>query len=183
MKEFTGYENNNIRTWDNFVSREDITLLNSLVKNCAYKYGEVDTAETPPTGLTSEIASDNKIFKILFEHIVETAGLINLNCNRSYINIFSPNERAYYHRDYTAYTALFYPNLSWDINDGGETKFIFPTNKINTMVTNNNSNNELPVIISVAPIPNRLVVFKGDILHTATSFRNEHRFTIAFKFS
>ena len=182
MMEFTGYQNDSIRTWDNFLPEKDFVLLNNLLMDCSYKYGEVDRRGTPPTGLVSNFSQSDKIFKILFERLVSVASLQNLRCIRSYINLFSPNERPYFHSDNTEFTALFYPNLSWGIDDGGETKFILPTNKATAMVTNSNDKNELPIIISVAPIPNRLVVFKGDILHAATSIRNLHRLTIAFKF-
>jgi hypothetical protein len=40
----------------------------------------------------------------------------------------------------------------------------------------------MPIMISIAPIPNRLTIFKGDVLHSATSFRDKHRFSIAFKY-
>ena len=52
-----------------------------------------------------------------------------------------------------------------ELNEGGETQFLI--------------SNEIKGIL---PIPNRMVIFNGLIYHKATSFRNQHRYTIAIKF-
>ena len=59
---------------------------------------------------------------------------------------------------------LFYIN-NWKLDDGGETQFLIDNQ-----------------IKGVLPIPNRIVGFDANILHKATTFRNNHRFTLAIKF-
>ena len=83
-----------------------------------------------------------------------------------YINCFVPGENPYYHIDGEGLTFLYYPNLDWDVQQGGETQFYIDEN-----------------IYGIIPKPNRMVVFDGMILHRATSFRNQHRFTVAIKYS
>jgi Rps23 Pro-64 3,4-dihydroxylase Tpa1-like proline 4-hydroxylase len=88
-----------------------------------------------------------------------------------YINCFAPSENPYFHidccdeKDDNEVTFLYYPNETWDLDDGGETQFFI---------------NER--IYGVAPIPNRLIYFNANILHRATSFRDRHRFSIALKY-
>ena len=55
--------------------------------------------------------------------------------------------------------------MGWDKDDGGETQFLM--------------NDEL---YGILPIPNRMVVFSANLLHRATTFRNDHRFTVAIKY-
>ena len=83
-----------------------------------------------------------------------------------YINCFAPNENPYFHTDGEGVTFLHYANDRFDLQEGGETQFYVDEN-----------------IYGVIPIPNRLVMFDGRILHRATSFRNGHRFTVAIKYS
>jgi hypothetical protein len=86
---------------------------------------------------------------------------------RFYINCFAPSENPYFHTDgQVGTTFLYYPNLSWDLDDGGETQFVIA--------------NEL---YGVLPIPNRMIYFDANIFHKATSFRNEHRFSVAVKYN
>jgi len=83
-----------------------------------------------------------------------------------YVNCFVPCERPYFHTDGDeGVTFLYYPNMKWDKDDGGETQFLM--------------NDDL---YGVLPIPNRMVVFSANLLHRATTFRNDHRFTVAIKY-
>ena len=38
-------------------------------------------------------------------------------------------------------------------------------------------------IYGITPVPNRMVVFDANIQHRATTFRNDHRFTVAIKYT
>ena len=83
-----------------------------------------------------------------------------------YINCFAPSENPYFHIDgESGMTLLYYPNIEWSINDGGETQFYIDEN-----------------IYGITPIPNRMVIFDASIFHRATTFRNTHRFTVAIKY-
>ena len=177
----TNYENGIIQTWDNFLLQDNAQYVSKEVEKLKYSYGEADNIDSPPTGLVAEISNTSLLYTTFFTKLKNIPELNVLKCTRSYVNIFSPNEKAYYHVDNTEYTALYYPNRDWNINDEGETKFLFTNTNFNSIEQNTIVKN-YPIIISIAPIPNRLVIFKGDIYHTATSFKNSHRFSLAFKF-
>lgn len=136
--------------------------------NLEYHYGEQDNKDTPPTGMVSDLPEDSSIFVTLKE-IYEKSEHHKLypRLDRAYVNLFAPREVPFYHTDGDCTTLLYYANPIWDWNEGGETKFI---NEIDQDVE------------SVAPVPGRIVIFDGRMKHTATSFRNMHRFTVALKF-
>ena len=153
-----------IEIYDDFLSSDLQNLVWEYCLESSYTYGEYDTPETPPTGMVHEIEG-NDIYKLFYE---ETKDLVpkNFNLYRMYINCFAPTECPYFHTDGEGITFLYYPQYTWDIDVGGETQFVI--------------DNEIK---GVFPIPNRLVMFDGNILHRATTFRNKHRFTVAIKYS
>ena len=153
-----------IEIYDDFLSSD---LQNFVWEYCiesSYTYGEYDTPETPPTGMVHEIEG-NDIYKLFYE---KTKDLVpkNFNLYRMYVNCFAPSECPYSHTDGEGITFLYYPQHTWDIDMGGETQFVIDDE-----------------IKGIFPIPNRLVMFDGNILHRATTFRNRHRFTVAVKYS
>ena len=153
-----------IEIYDDFLSSD---LQNFVWEYCiesSYTYGEYDTPETPPTGMVHEIEG-NDIYKLFYE---KTKDLVpkNFNLYRMYVNCFAPSECPYFHTDGEGITFLYYPQHTWDIDMGGETQFVIDDE-----------------IKGIFPIPNRLVMFDGNILHRATAFRNRHRFTVAVKYS
>jgi hypothetical protein len=73
--------------------------------------------------------------------------------NRSWINATLPGSRYYFHRDHPNKghkTLLYYINLEWDKEDGGETLFA-------------NSNGEVEVAVSF--VPGRIVIFDSELPH------------------
>ena len=158
-----------IKIWDNVLFVGDFDYISSAVTKLSYTVGEFDEPETPPTGMISELNQEHAIYTIfnpMFSKINELEGLY---CDRAYVNLFAAKEDAYYHNDNCVYTLLFYCNPYWDINDGGDTKFLDFTS------------DKYPAITCVPPVPNRLVMFPGNLGHTATGLRNDKRYTIAFK--
>ena len=154
-----------VKILDKFLSKEEFDFVRQYCESCSYVYGEVDSYDLPPTGMTHEIQPGSLIYK-LFES--KTQKLVsNLNLFRMYINCFAPSENPYFHTDGGPenLTFLYYPTTSWKLDDGGETQFL--------------DDNE---IYGVTPIPNRMVCFNASILHRATSFRDHHRFTVAIKY-
>jgi hypothetical protein len=152
-----------IEIYDDFLSSD---LQNFVWEYCiesSYTYGEYDTPETPPTGMVHEIEG-NDIYKLFYE---KTKDLVpkNFNLYRMYVNCFAPSECPYFHTDGEGITFLYYPQHTWDIDMGGETQFVIDDE-----------------IKGIFPIPNRLVMFDGNILHRATTFRSRHRFTLAIKY-
>ena len=153
-----------IEIYDDFLSSDLQNLVWEYCLESSYTYGEYDTPETPPTGMVHEIEG-NDIYKLFYE---KTKDLVpkNFNLYRMYVNCFAPSECPYFHTDGEGITFLYYPQHIWDIDMGGETQFVIDDE-----------------IKGIFPIPNRLVMFDGNILHRATTFRNKHRFTVAVKYS
>lgn len=176
----TDYANGFIRTFDNILTEEENAIIGNELSYLQFVFGETDESDTPPSGLVSELSNDHFTKNILLDYIYNNNLVPNTFCDRAYVNLYAPNERTFFHHDFTEYTALYYPGPSWNINAGGETKFFFTENKFDSIIQENSE--KFPIMISIAPIPNRLVVFKGDILHSATSFIDVHRYSVAFKF-
>jgi hypothetical protein len=159
-----------IKILDNFLTEREYGVVRQVNSARGYIL-ESDSNELPPTGMTLEILPENLIYQLLADKLYSNFDVVkNLQIYRLYVNCFAPLEWPYYHTDVdiesSGVTCLYYLNESWDINDGGETQFFM--------------DNE---IISVAPIPNRVICFDSTLLHKATSFRNKHRFTIAIKYN
>ena len=168
--------------FDDVFSPPQLNELVMDVQNFPYLYGEVDDSDLPPTGMSTGDYQGTKTFHALW-NFIETyvAELHGMVLKRSHANIFAPRESAFYHVDdenEEAWTFMFYANNNWDINEGGETKFI--TNLQNQKTDYQGT--KYPDIISVPPIPGRMLAWKSNLLHTATPFRDKHRFTPTFKF-
>ena len=79
--------------------------------------------------------------------------------------IYDRHEKVQQMKLYRMYVNCF-ANMNWDLQEGGETQFYI--------------NND---IYGITPVPNRMVVFDANIQHRATTFRNDHRFTVAIKYT
>lgn len=146
---------------------DNIDQIYKELQTLPYYYGERDEVGFEPTGVTSELKEDSFTYKSLLSFISSNEVLQNKTIYRAYVNLFAPGEYANYHTDGDeGTTLLYYANLEYDINEGGETKFLSENN----------------TLISVLPVPGRVVFFSADYKHTASSFKNKHRFTVAFKF-
>lgn len=158
-----------IEVIDNFLSQEEFNFVLYYSKSALYAYGETDDETRPPLGLVHNILKSKKIYK-LFENKTQKF-VPNYKLYRMYINCFAPSENPYFHidccdeKDDNEVTFLYYPNETWDLDDGGETQFFIDER-----------------IYGIVPIPNRLIYFNANILHRATSFRDRHRFSIALKY-
>jgi len=93
--------------------------------------------------------------------------------NRAYINNSNFSTVDKMHVDApnnNEYTLLYYANIKWDINWGGETLFY--------------DNSAKEIIASIIPKPGRVVLFQGTIPHSARPVQihcPEDRYTIALK--
>ena len=151
---------------DNFLERKDVEFVFKYCFASSYTFGEIDDMTTPPTGMIHHIKSSETIYNLFESKIRDSYDIVQgMNLYRMYINCFAPAEMPYYHRDESEWTFLLYVNDYMDINNGGETIFIDGDN-----------------IIGVLPIQNRLLKFKGSMLHKATANRYNHRFTLAIKY-
>ena len=149
-----------------FTADKNLELYKTLLYKNSFTYGEVDTNDTPPTGMVLNLPLDSVLFKEFYDAVIRNHFAVkNLEVQRAYVNLFLPNENPYFHNDGNVITCLFYITPEYDINEGGETQFMIEDN-----------------IVGIKAKPARLVVFDGKIVHRATSFRNHPRITVALKF-
>ena len=187
----TSYFDGQIQTFDNVFSEN---ILEKMVTECwrlDYRYGASDSnseGEKIPTGLTtmgidySETFWYRKLWRFCEDNIPE---LDDWTLARHHVNLFAPNENARYHTDQDRYkgrTVLFYANLYWDINELGETKFLVSDSQKFKGDIKTSGDGSYPIVLSIAPIPGRVIIFNGAIQHSATALRQEHRFTPTFQF-
>ena len=88
---------------------------------------------------------------------------------RAYINHSLYGDAYQMHRDLSAVTVLYYANLFWETDWGGETIYF-------------DDNNDAQIVVS--PRPGRMVVSRGAILHRGTVPTRDckqARLTIAYK--
>ena len=179
LSKHTCYYDGLIHTWDNVLNFNDYNAIGNEVFALNYKYGITDEHGKPPTGLVGHFEKDTVTYKVITE-LVQKTNFVKEELTSWYVNYFAPMEKALMHKDFTAWTCLYYINDKYTADDEGETKFFFEKGNLGGIEQNNSS--ELPIILSIAPIPNRVVLFQGNILHAATAFRNKPRFTVAFRY-
>jgi hypothetical protein len=154
----------NIKILDNLINKEIQKNIYNEITGFKYYYGEYDKPDTPPTGLVAELPNTSLTFNILTFHLKNF--LEGHHLYRSYVNLFKPNENPYFHIDREkGKTVLYYPNIdTYDLDEGGETQFYQEEIK------------------GIRPVAGRIVIFDSNILHKATSFRNQIRYTVALKY-
>ena len=152
---------------DNFLSQNEYESVLDYCINTEYSFGEVDDENLPPTGMVRNIEKVEMIYDLFSQRLEEKCSFLkDMKLYRMYVNCFTPGENPYFHIDGEGLTFLYYVNPEWNVQEGGETQFYVDDN-----------------VYGVSPIPNRLVMFNGMILHRATSFRSQHRFTVAIKYT
>ena len=152
---------------DQFFSEQEHQIIHDYCLNAEYSYGERDDANLPITGMVHNIPETEFVYKLIKKRLNDSAQQVQgKKLYRMYVNCFVPGEQPYFHTDGDeGVTFIYYPNMKWDKDDGGETQFLMKDD-----------------LYGVLPIPNRMVVFSANLLHRATSFRNDHRFTVAIKY-
>ena len=158
----------NLLISDNFLPSSRANEVYTEIKTYAYTYGEVDTTGLPPTGMVHNLPNDSCLVKeLLISAYQAFPKLVGHVPFRSYINYFAPAENPYFHSDGDrGVTVLIYINPETSLDEGGETQFVGSNHCIH----------------SVLPRPGRAVMFDARLVHKATSFRTQPRFTIALKF-
>ena len=151
-----------MRVRDNYLSDELYLEFVNYSQECLYKYGERDDKGIPPVGMIHQLNLETHYLLPFPKKYAK------FKLYRAYINCFAPGENPYFHMDdESGVTGLFYltPWNTWDEHEGGETQLLI--------------DNEIKGIL---PLPNRFFQFDANIRHRATSFRNNHRFTLALKY-
>ena len=150
--------------YDDVMSYEQNMQVYEQTIRLPFYYGEAEKGN-PPTGMVFDIKdykSDN--FKF-FDNIIKKVDSRCKTIGRAYINLFFSCELPYFHTDGNCITCLFYITPKYDYDEGGETQLLIDNN-----------------IIGIRPIPSRLLIFDGNVMHKATSYRSKPRLTVAFKY-
>jgi SM-20-related protein len=161
---------------DNFISPEMVATIGAVVRTLYYQRKEKSRPDVPPSAASADIADallSTDPFFLRLKSIAQEMFGEPLRDQRAYVNNSVYGDMYYAHRDCSAHrkhvTALYYANLEWQPDWGGETVFY-------------NDENDAEVVVS--PKPGRVVVARGAILHRGTVPTRacyEERFTIAYK--
>lgn len=170
---------------DNLIDEKELKELCKMVQECPYHFGITDDPKGPPSGmgcwlinpLTPTPLYNNSYLHNFVHSIVAKLGSMDkygymkdYKIERVGINLFFPRETPSFHKDIpNGLTILVYCSNTFDISEQGETQFL---------IYNSNENLEIK---GVLPKPGRVVLFSGSISHRATSYRNNHRFTLAIQ--
>lgn len=162
---------------DNFIDPEMVTAIGADLKTMPFLRKEKSRADVP--GLASSANIDSALlptdpFFLRLRAIAEKMfpGEV-LHDTRAYVNSAVPGDSYYIHRDSPEgskdVTVLYYANLNWQPDWGGETIFY---------------KDDYDAVLAVSPRSGRIVVSRGAILHRAsvpTLDCHEQRLTIAYK--
>ena len=167
-----------IKTYDNFLSNDISQLAYNMVIRSFYKIGW-DDSEEPQHKAYQNLHSaysfeDVKKLKMLGP-ILEKVKPYKLNIDNyknCVVNLTKPLDVNFIHMHPNQVVALYYTNLTWNPEWGGESLFY--------------ENNRKDIRFSSAYIPNKLVIFDGGIPHTIKAqnlIGPAYRFTISFFFN
>jgi hypothetical protein len=162
---------------DNFIPGETAQQIGRLLKTLTYRRSEMSRPDTPISGAAAEI-SGSPLADLPFFAEMQRLGedmfpAERFKVERVYVNSASYGDMYYTHRDCDPgsrnVTVLYYGNLHWHSDWGGETIFY---------------NDQHHAELAVTPHPGRFVVSRGAILHRGgvpSRICFEERFTIACK--
>jgi Rps23 Pro-64 3,4-dihydroxylase Tpa1-like proline 4-hydroxylase len=162
---------------DNMVDPLTMSHIGAMVRNLHYVRSEKSRADVPGYVAVSDIPAEKvgtdpflRGLKRIVERLFPAE---QFSDQRAYVNCSIYGDSYYSHRDCTPQerhiTALYYANLEWKPDWGGETIYY-----------NDSEDAELVVM----PRPGRLVVARGAILHRGcvpTRSCYEERYTLAYK--
>jgi hypothetical protein len=162
---------------DNFIDQAMVTAIGQDLKSMPFSRNESSRADVWGLASSADIAKallpKDPFFlqlRLIAEKMFPGEALHD---QRAYVNSAVYGDSYYIHRDCPEHsnnvTVLYYANLIWQPDWGGETIFYKDDND---------------AVLAVSPRPGRLVVSRGAILHRATvpaQECHEPRLTIAYK--
>jgi SM-20-related protein len=162
---------------DGFIEPALVTKIGNIVKSLHYQRKEKSRPDVPAAAASADIADSVLTVDPFFLRLRQVAEQMFpgevLRDQRAYVNSSVYGDTYYAHRDCSAnrnhVTVLYYVNLEWQTDWGGETIFY-------------DDDNEAQLV--VAPKAGRMVISRGAILHRGTvptRACHEERFTIAYK--
>jgi hypothetical protein len=157
---------------DNFIAPAMITRVGEFVSTLRFARGETSLMGMPPTASSAEIPDT----PLMAEFMGALKGVAEemfagerFRPQRAYVNHSVYGDMYHMHRDLSAVTVLYYANLMWETDWGGETIYF-------------DDNNDAQIVVS--PRPGRMVISRGATLHRGTVPTRDcpqQRLTIAYK--
>jgi len=162
---------------DGFVADDTALRVGALLKTLTYRRSEKSRPDLPASGAAAEISEGLQAREPFFAELIRFGEDMfpaeRFVLERLYVNSSLYGDTYFPHRDCDQnlrnITVLYYGNLAWHADWGGETIFF-----------NDNHDAEL----AVTPRPGRFVVSRGAILHRGgvpSRVCREERFSIACK--
>ena len=162
---------------DNMLALETINRIGTLVQTLVYRRKEKSRPGVPGLAAISEIAAPQISNNAFLQNLRRIAEQVfpgePFSDQRAYVNSSVYGDSYYVHRDCpeneSHVTALYYANLEWQADWGGETIYF---------------NDDYDAELVVSPRPGRVVVARGAILHRGTVPTRtcyEERLTLAYK--
>lgn len=162
---------------DNMIDADMVQRIGTIVRTLHYERKEKSRADVPAIAASADIAASALAAEPFFQRLRQVAEELfpgePLQDQRAYVNSSSYGDEYYIHRDCSAHrrhvTLLYYANLEWQPEWGGETVFY-------------DENYDAQVVVS--PRPGRLVASRGAILHRGnvpTRSCYDQRLTLAYK--
>jgi len=162
---------------DNLIDPAMVGAIGTAVKAMHFVRKEKSRPDVPGTAASADIDSALLTKDPFFLRLRSVAESVfpgeALHDLRAYVNCSVYGDSYYTHRDCAPerkdVTVLYYANLLWQADWGGETLFY---------------NDENDAVLAVSPRPGRLVVSRGSIQHRATVPTRgcyEERLTVAYK--
>ena len=111
---------------DQFFSEQEHQIIHDYCLNAEYSCSERDDVNLPITGMIHDIPETEFVYKLNKKRLNDSAQQVQgKKLYRMYVNCFVPGEKPYFHVDGDeGVTFIYYPNMKWDKDDGGETQFL-----------------------------------------------------------
>jgi SM-20-related protein len=157
---------------DNFIALSVASQVGAFVKTLPYARSETSLAGMPPSAASAEVPATPLMteFMIRLKEFAEEMFPGERFCaQRAYVNHSVYGDMYHMHRDLSSVTVLYYANLEWETDWGGETIYFDDDNDAQ---------------IAVSPRPGRMVISRGAVLHRGsvpTRDCKQARLTIAYK--
>ena len=162
---------------DGFIDPAFVSKLDSVVRTLRYQRKEKSRPDVPPSAASADIADAALGTDPFFLRLRQVAEQVFpgevLRDQRAYVNSSVYGDSYYTHRDCSPnrnhVTVLYYVNLVWQADWGGETIFY---------------DDDYEPQLVVGPKAGRMVIARGAILHRGTvptRACHEERYTIAYK--
>jgi hypothetical protein len=162
---------------DNLIDEAMVKRIGALVRTLQYVRKEKSRPDVPGLVAVSDIPSERISADPFLSGLRQAVERLfpgeRFSDQRAYVNCSVYGDSYYLHRDCSAQerhvTALYYANLEWQPDWGGETIYY---------------NDDEDAELAVTPRPGRLVIARGAVLHRGNvPTRNcyEERYTLAYK--